>query len=132
MKARFWLASLGMLAALGLASGPSFADENELLEQGEKVFKKCKACHSLEEGGKSKTGPNLFGVFGRAAGSFEGFKFSDAMKNSGIVWDEQKLGEYLTDPKAYVPGNKMAFKGLPEEADRLAVIAYLKHEAMPK
>lgn len=128
MKARFWLASLGMLAALGLAAGPSFADENELIEQGEKVFKKCKACHTLEKDGKSKTGPNLYGVFGRAAGSYEGFKFSDAMKNSGIVWDEQKIDQYLTDPKAFIPGNKMAFKGLSEAADRQAVIAYLKHE----
>lgn len=131
MKARFWLASLGMLAALGLAAGPSFADENELNEQGEKVFKKCKACHTLEEGGKSKTGPNLYGVIGRAAGSFEGFKYSDAMKNSGITWDDQKLDQYLADPKAFIPGNKMAFKGLSEAVDRQAVIAYLKHEAMP-
>lgn len=132
MKVRFLLASLGALAVAGVVSNVAFADENELAEQGEKVFKKCKACHTLEQGGKSKTGPNLYGVIGRTSGTFEGFSYSDAMKNAKIVWDEQKLNEYLTDPKAAIPGNKMAFKGLSEEADRKAVIAYLKHEATPK
>jgi len=132
MKPRFWFASLGLVSVIALAGHASFAADDAMIEQGEKVFKKCMACHTLEEGGKSKTGPNLFGVIGRPAGTFEGFKYSDAMKNSGIVWDEQKLADYLKDPKAYVPGNKMAFKGVTDEADRLAVIAYLKHESTEK
>lgn len=132
MKARFWFASLGLLLLIALAGHSGFAADDAMIEQGEKVFKKCKVCHTLEVSGKSKTGPNLFGVIGRPAGVFEGFKYSDAMKNSGITWDEQKLADYLKDPKAYVPGNKMAFKGVADEADRLAVIAYLKHETMPE
>jgi cytochrome c len=94
-------------------------------EQGEKVFNKCKACHFADQE-KNKIGPTLVGVFGRPAGSVEGFKYSDAMKESGITWDEATIDEYIANPKKVVPKGKMAFAGLPEEQDRADVIAYLK------
>ncbi len=95
------------------------------LAKGEKIFKKCKTCHSLEEG-KKKQGPHLAGLFGRTAGSVEGYKYSKAMKESGIVWDEETLDAYLTKPKDLVPKTKMAFPGLKKEQDRIDIIAYLK------
>lgn len=92
---------------------------------GEKVFKKCKACHAIEAG-KNKVGPSLAGVFGQKAGSADGYKYSDVMANSGIVWTEETLDQYLADPKTFMPGNKMTFTGLKKEADRANVIAYLQ------
>lgn len=121
------LLALALAAPILLASGFAMAAGDA--EHGEKVFKKCKVCHSLDAG-KNKQGPSLHGVIGRTSGTAEGFKkYSDAMKEAGIVWDETTIAEYLADPKAYVPKNKMAFKGLKKEQDRLDVIAYIKHES---
>jgi len=91
---------------------------------GKKVFRKGKACHKLEEG-KNAVGPSLYGVMGRTSGSLEGFKFSKAMMEAGVVWDAQTLGEFLKKPKAYIKGTKMAFPGLrkPKQIDDL--VAYL-------
>jgi cytochrome c len=75
---------------------------------------------------KNRVGPYLKGVMGRQAGMVEGFKYSGAMKDSGIVWDEVTIGEYVADPKGYVPGNKMAFPGLKKEADIANLMAYLQ------
>ena len=93
--------------------------------KGEKLYKKCKACHALEAG-KKKIGPALHGVFGRTSGTLEGFKFSSAMKDAAIVWDEKTIGEYLANPKTYIPKNRMAFPGMKKEQDRADIIAYLK------
>ncbi len=97
------------------------------VESGERTFnQQCKACHTVEKGGAHTIGPNLFGVMGRKAGTAAGFPFSDPMKASAITWDDASLGDYLKDPKAKVPGGKMAFAGL-KRADQLAdVIAYLR------
>jgi cytochrome c len=92
---------------------------------GEKVFNKCKVCHSVEDH-KNKIGPYLTGVVGRKAGTAEGYNYSEAMKDSGIVWDEANLDKYLAHPKEVVPHTKMAFIGLPKEEDRQNVIAYLQ------
>ena len=93
---------------------------------GEKVFKKCKACHVVNKE-QNRTGPHLVNLFGRAAGSLEGYKkYSKAMKSSGIIWDEETLDAYLKAPKKYVKGTRMVFAGLRKEEDRANVIAYLK------
>jgi len=112
------------LAAVLAAAGVARADED-----GEKVFKKyCMACHTVEPG-KNKIGPSLAGVVGRKAGTAPNFQYSDAMKNSGITWDDANLEKYLGDPKGTVPGNKMAFAGVKKPDERKAVIEFLdKHK----
>ena len=105
------------------------AGGSELIDAGKKVFKKCSACHKVGEGAKNASGPQLNGLFGRTMGSAEGFKYSKVFaeaKDTGRVWDEAAMAEFLTKPKSYMKGTKMAFAGLKKEADITAVIAYLK------
>jgi cytochrome c len=114
------------LAGAGLAVMASSGALGADVAKGERVFQQCKACHTIDKGGKKSVGPNLFAVFGRKAGGLEGFAYSEAMKNSGIVWDEASLAEYIRDPRKRIPGNKMAFPGLKQQAQIDDVIAYLK------
>ncbi|MGI9500256.1 MAG: c-type cytochrome [Geminicoccaceae bacterium] len=114
---------LGFTAALTMAMPLAMADGNA--DAGEKVFKKCKACHIIDKE-KNRLGPHLIGIVGRTSVSIEGFKYSKAMKEPAITWDETTLDQYLADPKGFVPKNKMAFAGLKKEEDRANVIAYLK------
>ncbi|RMD64786.1 MAG: cytochrome c family protein [Alphaproteobacteria bacterium] len=114
------------LATVALVASPAWASGDAA--RGKKIFNKCKACHSLKAG-KNKIGPSLAGVVGRKAGSVEGYKYSKAMKNSGLVWDEETLEKFLTKPKKVVPGTKMGFAGLRKEKDREDLIAYLKEAA---
>lgn len=111
-------------AAVAMALAAGTAEAGGDAAAGEKVFKKCKACHDMEAG-KNKVGPSLAGIVGRQAGTVEGFKYSDVMANSGIVWNEESLDQYLADPKGFMPGNKMSFSGLKKDDDRANVIAYL-------
>ena len=116
----------GETCPLGPVYAPAFAEGDAAA--GEKVYKKCKTCHSLEAG-KNKLGPHLAGVIGREAGSVEGFKYSKAMADSGLVWDEATLDAFLAKPKEVVPKSKMAFAGLKKEQQRQDLIAYLKEAA---
>ena len=113
-----------VLAAGLLAALPTFASAQDV-EAGKAVFKKCLACHAVGPDAKNKVGPQLNGIVGRKAGAAEGFAYSDAMKNSGKTWDAAALDGYITDPKANIPGNKMVFVGIKDEADRKNLIAYL-------
>ncbi|MGH6919151.1 MAG: c-type cytochrome [Geminicoccaceae bacterium] len=115
------------VALAALASSSVLAQEGDPAA-GAKVFNKCKACHVLDEE-KNRVGPYLQGVFGRTAGSVEDFKYSSAMKESGIVWSDETITEYVSDPKAFVPGNRMAFPGLKKPEDIANLLAYLHEEA---
>src|SRR6478609_1417181 len=92
---------------------------------GEKVFAGCKACHQVGDSAKNVVGPVLNGLIGRKAGSVEGYNYTDANKKSGITWDEATFTEYIKDPKAKIPGTKMAFAGIKDEQKIKDLIAYL-------
>jgi cytochrome c len=93
---------------------------------GEKVFVVCKVCHQVGESAKSAVGPVLNGLIGRKAGTYPGYAYSDANKNSGLTWDEPTFREYIKDPKAKIPGTKMTYAGLKDEQKISDLLAYLK------
>ncbi len=99
------------------------------LAHGEKVFKKCSACHMIAADGKNKIGPNLWGVIGRTAGSITDYKYSKAMKAYAKEWSFEEMNSYLIKPQAYIKGTKMAFAGLRKEKDRASVILYMNSKS---
>jgi cytochrome c len=113
-----FFAALGAL--LITAANPAHAQN---AEHGKSVFKACAACHATDH--TSRVGPGLGGVIGRKAGTAPGFRYSRAMKKSGIVWDDETLDAYLAAPQKAIPGNRMPFAGLRDAQDRADVIAYL-------
>ena len=99
------------------------------LEHGEKVFKKCTACHVVAKGGKNKIGPVLYGVLGRKSGSISDYKYSKALMAHGKVWSFKEMNGYLLKPQAHIKGTKMAFAGLKKEKDRASVILYMNSKS---
>jgi cytochrome c len=117
-------ASVLMGAAMVLwAAGAARADGDAA--RGEKRFEECATCHTTEQG-VNNVGPSLHGVFGRKAGEIADFRYSPALKGSGITWTPQTLDTFIADPQQRVPGNRMPFAGMPDAADRADLIAYLQ------
>ncbi len=117
-----WITAVVLLSA----SAPQAGAQD--VANGESIFKKCRVCHNVGPGAANKIGPALQGIFGRKAGTVEGFKYSDAMLAAGVKgleWSEATVAKYLEDPRGFVPENKMAFPGLKDESERKDVITYL-------
>ena len=110
-------------ALIVMSMGAAVAQD---VEKGANSFKKCLPCHSIGPGAKNKIGPELNGLDGRKSGTVPGFNYSDANKNSGIVWDEATFKEYIKDPRAKIPGTKMTFPGIKNEQEINDLWAYLK------
>ena len=123
--------SILLLTALAAACSSSLALAQQPGDAaaGADVFKKCRACHDTGPDAANKVGPILNGLFGRKSGTIAGFAYSDANKEAGgkgLVWDEAQFLKYIEDPRAFMPGNKMAFAGIKDAQDRADLVAYLK------
>lgn len=122
--------SLAVVAAtLASATLPAAAEDIGDADRGKKIFKKCKSCHQVGEGAKNRVGPHLNGVFGRAAGTVEDFRYSDDMAREGaggLIWTLETMDTFLENPKSLVSKTRMSFRGLKKERDRRDVLAYLR------
>jgi cytochrome c len=116
---------LGVLAGLMLAQCPAQAQD---ATSGERSFGKCRICHEVGTEAKNRIGPHLNKVLGRVAGSVEGYQFSTANRMSAVTWNEENLSAFIRDPRAYMPGTKMAFAGIKNEKELLDLVAYLKSQ----
>jgi|SRR4051812_13533519 len=116
------LSALIVLVVTSAASSLALAQD---VNAGKTSFNKCLACHSIGEGAKNKVGPELNGIDGRKSGTAPDYSYSDANKNSGITWNEKEFKEYIVDPKAKIPGTKMAFAGIKKESEVNDLWAYI-------
>ena len=123
---KYFFVITGILTVMLIFSIANAADP----VNGKKVFKKCAACHSLQEG-KNKIGPPLYNLLGRKAGSVEGYKYSKAMKNSDVVWDEKSLDKFLTKPRKFIKRTKMSFWGIKKKSLRDDLISFFKQFKLP-
>ena len=138
MRKRFAFAALMLAAACGgeapsSSGGPD--SDNAVLDlpepgtpehEGRLSFGQCAVCHTYREDQPHRIGPNLYGIYGAEAGKAEGFTYTAAMRQSGVVWDEASLDAFMEDPQAYMRGNRMAYLGEPDPEVRANIIAYLK------
>ena len=113
-----------IIAAVALFAAGNAAANGDVT-RGQKMFAECVACHATERGAQNGGGPSLYGVIGRKAGEVADFRYSPAMKRSGISWNERELDAYIADPQKRVPANRMPYSGMPEARDRADLIAYL-------
>ena len=109
-------------------SQTAIADGHADAAAGEAVFRQCASCHSLDEG-RNGAGPSLYGVVGAMAGNSDGFRYSSAITDSGLTWDEENLTAFLANPREFLPGNRMGFRGIRDEQDVANLIAYLASTA---
>lgn len=112
------------IALMLLPNGARAAD----IAAGKTLFNRCQICHTIEAGAGSKVGPDLHGIFGREAGTADHFAYSETMRHSGIVWNDETLGQFLRNPRKFIPGNRMAFPGIKDDKDLADLLAYL-HQA---
>jgi len=119
--------ALAVVLLAGAASASELDDRiaGANLKRGQLFYMQCKTCHDLEAGLPHKVGPNLNGILGRKAGAAAGFKYSDVLLKSGVVWSRETLDAWIRQPAALVPGNAMAYPGIANDADRAAVIAWM-------
>lgn len=124
---RFSMIMAGLLA-LAPMGAPREAMAQDA-DAGQRVFNQCRACHTINQGGRNGVGPNLFGIVGRPAGAVEGFRYSAPLREraaAGLVWTEENLLAYITDPKAVVPAGSMSYVGLRNEQQRADLLAYIR------
>ena len=120
-----WTAAAIAALAVSLASAASAQDGDAA--RGQRLFnQQCRSCHTLEKGGATTSGPNLYGLFGSKAGTAQGYEFSESMIRSGLIWDDKTVSDYLRDPKAAVPGTKMVYSGMKQAGQLADMLAYLK------
>ena len=119
--------ALAVVLLSGAASASELDDRiaGANLKRGQLFYMQCKTCHDLEAGLPHKVGPNLNGILGRKAGAAAGFKYSDVLVKSGVVWSRETLDAWIRQPASLVPGNAMAYPGIANDADRAAVIAWM-------
>jgi cytochrome c len=118
----FPLTAVAAVALLLLPHSPALGADGDPT-RGEQIYHRCQGCHSIDA---NRVGPRHAGLFGRPAGSLDDYNYSDAMRASGVVWDEPTLDQFLTAPRKFIPGTKMPFAGIPDAQERADLIAYLK------
>ena len=119
---KFPLTAVAAVALLLLQRAPAFGADGDPT-RGEQIYQRCQGCHSIDA---NRVGPRHAGLFGRRAGSLDDYSYSDAMRASGVVWNETTLDQFLTAPRNFIPGTKMPFAGIPDTQERADLIAYLK------